>query len=198
MKPDDGFDRDTDSINTLDEGLINTTSESEASPINIGIDAADDNASTSWAEASSTNLDAEDTRSEFTPDDIFNILGTAEAEDSTPPKNEEFLKQDMDDDWKSQYEVDDDQTKIFFFGRTDREKEDWFRRFAAATHKGAFVEIPKSDVDKVESISDTLVNNAALQEEYCTYMQTFQKVKPHLINFKFMAKSTINPIVRSL
>lgn len=115
-------------------------------------------------------------------------------------KNEEYLKEDMEDDWKSQFELDNlGQTHLFFFGRTQRDKEDWYRRFVAATHKGADASKYSHDkTDDVESVSSTLMSNAALEEDYYKYMQLFQKVKPYKAKIKFSCKSTMNPLVRPI
>ncbi|XP_066253655.1 testis-expressed protein 2 isoform X2 [Euwallacea similis] len=58
------------------------------------------------------------------------------------------------------------EVKIYIFGRTDREKEDWFRRLAAATHHAGD---PASDEEKD-------VDRVKLQLEYTKYMMLFNKV----------------------
>ncbi|XP_066253669.1 testis-expressed protein 2 isoform X4 [Euwallacea similis] len=57
------------------------------------------------------------------------------------------------------------EVKIYIFGRTDREKEDWFRRLAAATHHAGD---PASDEEKD-------VDRVKLQLEYTKYMMLFNK-----------------------
>lgn len=97
------------------------------------------------------------------------------------------------DDWAS-YTPDDSPTKIklYFFGRTDRDKELWFRRFAAATHKGAQLTKKELATDPSESVSDTLINDAMEESEYVKYMYSFKKVHPYRESH-LLASSFVRP-----
>lgn len=67
--------------------------------------------------------------------------------------------------------------KIYIFGRTDREKEDWFRRLCAATHKGVGVGISAGDLDSAdlkETVSDSVIEAAQTELEYLKYMSVFK------------------------
>lgn len=71
------------------------------------------------------------------------------------------------------------QTRLFFFGRTDREKEDWFRRLANATHKGAHISLnqpPDPDLDVQESVSQTLLDANTIMTDYRKFMALYTKV----------------------
>lgn len=67
--------------------------------------------------------------------------------------------------------------KIYVFGRTDREKEDWFRRLCAATHKGVGIGVAVNDMtsaDLKEAVSDTVIEAAQIELEYLKYMSVFK------------------------
>ncbi|RZC34748.1 testis-expressed sequence 2 protein, partial [Asbolus verrucosus] len=84
----------------------------------------------------------------------------------------------LPDDWGTFTPPDESptETKLFIFGRTDREKEDWFRRLTAATHKGA--NVPFNETADMESVvSTTLINTAMTEMDYIKYMQTFNKIR---------------------
>jgi hypothetical protein len=61
------------------------------------------------------------------------------------------------------------------FGRTDREKEDWFRKLKAATHKGANVPLSETSIRET-SVSHTLLDQAMSETDYIKYMLIFNKV----------------------
>lgn len=72
-------------------------------------------------------------------------------------------------------------TRLYLFGRTDREKEDWFRKLMKATHKGIDSLENKNnnvdnDVQSEETISSTLLHGASLEEEYNKFMMVYTKV----------------------
>ncbi|CAG9860576.1 unnamed protein product [Phyllotreta striolata] len=68
--------------------------------------------------------------------------------------------------------------KIYLFGRTDREKADWFRRLCLATHQGSgLVSFISSNPDIKETVSESLLNVANTELEYKRYMSMF-KVTP--------------------
>ncbi|CAH0564014.1 unnamed protein product [Brassicogethes aeneus] len=60
------------------------------------------------------------------------------------------------------------ENKIYIFGRTDREKEDWFRRLSAATHHESNLYVE----DKNEDSKEKEVENS-MENEYNKYMQVF-------------------------
>lgn len=62
------------------------------------------------------------------------------------------------------------ETKIYIFGRTDREKEDWFRRLIAATHQD------ESNIREVADYGDV----DSVKIEYLKYMSIFNKVKKNI------------------
>lgn len=83
------------------------------------------------------------------------------------------------------------ETHIYLFGRTDREKEDWYRRFVTATHKGAHLTTADNlSIDSQTSVSDTLITSAKNEADYLKYMAKFQKVLPFiLVQRKFLNSS---------
>lgn len=84
-------------------------------------------------------------------------------------------------------------TKIFIFGRTDREKEIWFRRFTAATHKGAqFSPKQKLHPRQFYNISSTLIQDAKELDEFNRTMVFCQLELP----YRFISKMAPQ-IVRS-
>ncbi|XP_076272264.1 testis-expressed protein 2 isoform X4 [Rhynchophorus ferrugineus] len=107
---------------------------------------------------------------EFNHDDIFLPCG----EDD---KNEEEDMHSLPDDWSTGSRNESPmEMKLYFFGRTDREKEDWFRRLVAATHHSE--EILMADMENVKD-SEGVLEVARMQIEYLKYMTFFNK-----INFK--------------
>lgn len=67
------------------------------------------------------------------------------------------------------------------FGRTDREKEDWFRRLKAATHKGANASLNES---YVEDTSQTLLQKALNETDYIKYMTILTRtVESKVVSF---------------
>ncbi|XP_019869679.2 testis-expressed protein 2 isoform X2 [Aethina tumida] len=95
-------------------------------------------------------------------------------------KNDEELLNDFDvvsSNADSSVSHDDSPTEhhIYIFGRTDREKEDWFRRLTAATHcqnaQRVDVEDKPDDVKEEEELSDL----ERVYNEYNKYMQMFIK-----------------------
>lgn len=73
------------------------------------------------------------------------------------------------------FQDSNNQIHLYFFGRTDREKEDWFRRLMKATHRGAHLD-PNLETELTESVSDTLVNAATLEMDYTKFMAQLTKV----------------------
>lgn len=70
---------------------------------------------------------------------------------------------------------------IYLFGRTDREKEDWYGRLITATHKDiGFFSTDSSNPDIKESLADPLIEAAQAELEYLKYMSAY-KVKQHNI-----------------
>ncbi|CAG9824129.1 unnamed protein product [Phaedon cochleariae] len=68
--------------------------------------------------------------------------------------------------------------KIYLFGRTDREKEDWFRRLCTGTHKSAtIVSTDSSNPDLRDAVSDTLSEAAQTELQYLKYMSIFKTSK---------------------
>lgn len=66
---------------------------------------------------------------------------------------------------------------IYIFGRTDREKEDWFRRLCIATHKEiGFFPIDSNNSDIKEPLSDPRLEAVQAELEYLKYMNVY-KVK---------------------
>lgn len=63
-------------------------------------------------------------------------------------------------------------TSLYIFGRTDREKEDWYRRLTAATHKGATLE----QLDRALDATNTIYDDVSRREQYEKYMLIFNKV----------------------
>lgn len=192
--------KDAESIVTVETLNVESTEVSEAS-VRTGEDLLEESASVDESIASTSQMISDDslTNTTVSKEEALNLLMNSKEEEVNYSSaiTEKFLKEDMEEDWVSQYEKETGETRLFFFGRTDREKEDWFRRFVAATHKGAALNIyEETNEEQKESISDTLVSNAALLEEYHKYMQTFHKVKPHKINYRFVQKTSLNPIVR--
>lgn len=73
--------------------------------------------------------------------------------------------------------------RIYLFGRTDREKEDWFRRLCTATHQGVgLTSFVSSNPDIKENVSETLLDATQTELEYLRYMSRF-KVIISTINF---------------
>ncbi|EFA08264.1 testis-expressed protein 2 isoform X2 [Tribolium castaneum] len=104
------------------------------------------------------------------PDDSDDKLLNEALDDALKDEENEVLLDEefesIPDDWSGLTPPDESptQTKLFLFGRTDREKEDWFRRLKAATHKGA--NLPSSDTCEILTESD-----------YIKYMMIFNKIK---------------------
>ncbi|XP_044252894.1 testis-expressed protein 2 isoform X2 [Tribolium madens] len=108
--------------------------------------------------------------SPLSPDDSDDKLLNEALDDALKDEENEGLLDDefdsIPDDWSALTPPDESptQTKLFLFGRTDREKEDWFRRLKAATHKGG--NLPSSDTSEVLTETD-----------YIKYMMIFNKIK---------------------
>lgn len=62
------------------------------------------------------------------------------------------------------------------FGRTDREKEDWFRRLTTATHKEiGFMSTDTNNPDDIkEPITNPLIEAAEAEMEYLRYMNVYK------------------------
>lgn len=64
---------------------------------------------------------------------------------------------------------------IYLFGRTDREKEDWFRRLAIATHKDmGFFSTDSSNPDIKETLADPMIEAVQSEMEYLKYMNIYK------------------------
>lgn len=64
---------------------------------------------------------------------------------------------------------------IYIFGRTDREKEDWYRRLTTATHKEVgFISSDSSNPDIKESSANPLLEAAQAELEYLKYMNVYK------------------------
>lgn len=70
--------------------------------------------------------------------------------------------------------------KIYLFGRTDREKEDWFRRLTAATHQNTTNLPVNPNVNCENEIHDHSVSETTrIYLDYIKYMSVFKVI----INF---------------
>lgn len=134
-------------------------------------------------------VNGEDITEELLPDLLEEEEEELVIEDDTIDDTMSFF-----DDWAS-YTPDDSPTKIklYFFGRTDRDKELWFRRFAAASHKGAQLNKRELASDPSESVSDTLINDAVEESEYVKYMYSFKKVHPYRESHLIFGRSSVCP-----
>ncbi|XP_063917342.1 testis-expressed protein 2 isoform X3 [Zophobas morio] len=119
--------------------------------------------------------DSEKAEEEKALDDAF-------QESTKDDEHEDVFDEDVEglDDWGTFTPPEDDSpstTKLYLFGRTDREKEDWFRRLKAATHRGAH--LPVTPTTTVRAISHTLLDKAAKELDYAKYMLIFKKAKSY-------------------
>ncbi|KAJ8942024.1 hypothetical protein NQ318_002778 [Aromia moschata] len=120
-------------------------------------------------------------------------ISDAALEDCPPPGEEDLLGKtnehheddvnSLPEDW-SMCSAPQPETpvgiKIYIFGRTDREKEDWFRRLCAATHKGAGVACTELGASEVkDTSSETLLEATQTELEYMKYMSVFKAPKRH-------------------
>ncbi|XP_018562200.1 testis-expressed protein 2-like isoform X2 [Anoplophora glabripennis] len=131
---------------------------------------SDSRASTPSAEIS--DLPVEDSSSVLGEEDLVN----------TNDQNEEDFNS-LPEDWSICSPPSRDSptgAKIYIFGRTDREKEDWFRRLCAATHKGVGLGIAVGDLspaDLKETASGCVIEAAQTELEYLKYMSIFKPSK---------------------
>ncbi|KAJ8915161.1 hypothetical protein NQ315_000413 [Exocentrus adspersus] len=120
--------------------------------------------------------------SDVAVEDSLSIPGEEDlVVNNTTEQNEDDFNS-LPDDWSlcSPASQQDSPTcvKMYIFGRTDREKEDWFRRFSAATHKGVGVGITDlNSVELKETVSETLIDAAQTEFEYLKYMSVFKPSK---------------------
>lgn len=71
-------------------------------------------------------------------------------------------------------------TKLYFFGRTDRDKECWFQRFVAATHKGAQCSYAqKLTAARSMNISNVLILGAQNQDNFEKILEFSQLKLPY-------------------
>ncbi|KAJ8950583.1 hypothetical protein NQ314_007807, partial [Rhamnusium bicolor] len=130
---------------------------------------SDSRASTPSADISDAAVD--DSPSAPGEEDV--LIGTSE-------QNEEDFNS-LPDDWSICSPPQQDSPtgeKIYVFGRTDREKEDWFRRFSAATHKGVgIVSNELGNVDVKDTVSESLIEAAQTELDYLKYMSVFKPSK---------------------
>lgn len=107
--------------------------------------------------------EGEENGDEDDEDDIFKEICMADDE-----QDEESLSMD----WTTFVsEVGLAETRIYLFARTDREKEDWYRRFVTATHREAGFS-DQTDSQKPEA----KLNNVWDEQEYLKYMNRYQKL----------------------
>lgn len=116
--------------------------------------------------------------SDDSPPAALNITSSTTApvdEPSLPQSSSEVVNEeefhDILDDWSNVSPGDSpSEIRIYIFGRTDREKEDWYRRLTAATHNKESSQ-PNSD----DSISESTLPTETTIDEYMKYMQTYIK-----------------------
>ncbi|KAF5288346.1 hypothetical protein FQR65_LT12081 [Abscondita terminalis] len=69
-------------------------------------------------------------------------------------------------------------TQIYLFGRTDREKEEWFRNFIIASHRASDI---NESTDLYSQISNNVgCNSVHYEQEYEKFMNQFQKISKQL------------------
>ncbi|XP_045476118.1 testis-expressed protein 2 isoform X2 [Harmonia axyridis] len=80
----------------------------------------------------------------------------------------------LDDSWSNcTFDESPTETKIYLFGRTDREKEDWFRRLCMASHPQTITNIPtENGVDSAKAAS---VEPILKESEYTLFMASILK-----------------------
>lgn len=104
---------------------------------------------------------------ESNPEEVFQL----QKQDD---KNEDDDMHSIQDDWSaSSRNGSPVEIKLYIFGRTDREKEDWFRRLAAATHHHDEISVDETDNLKGNI---NLLEDAKTQLEYIKYMTFFNKL----------------------
>ncbi|XP_022917280.2 testis-expressed protein 2 isoform X1 [Onthophagus taurus] len=108
--------------------------------------------------------DEGDSKKINTTDDMDEFTDVEESDDEDNKLDNDEDEKETNLDWNGM-NLDTKQTRIYLFGRTDREKEDWYRRLIAATH-------PNSEESNLSS---------PLEEEYATYMKS-HKEKVELSN----------------
>ncbi|XP_056641762.1 testis-expressed protein 2 isoform X3 [Diorhabda sublineata] len=127
-------------------------------------------------EGEDLDLDS-DSRASTPSADISDIADSPVLEDDESGQKEDKNQVEkcngVQDDWSPITGVEDSNDsnyiKLYLFGRTDREKEDWYRRLSAATHnnKNLETELDESDPkDGTDNIEEEL--------EYLRYMSTFK------------------------
>lgn len=106
-----------------------------------------------------------------------------------------FEKDEEDDrsiteDWETLLDENSQETKLYFFGRTGRDKEDWFRRLVLASRNQQEIKIEvknededisvSSEVDssiKSENLESEKKEERDVEEEYLEYMTRLGPVK---------------------
>ncbi|KAK4874750.1 hypothetical protein RN001_014110 [Aquatica leii] len=114
-------------------------------------------------------------------DDDFNGVENEDDEDSLKEEDDE-LSEDSLCDWGAFLSQDSPNgTQIYLFGRTDREKEEWYRNFTNSTRKGSDVKDENSD--SVVQFSDNVNTTLPYEQDYIKYMNQFQKLSKQISNF---------------
>jgi hypothetical protein len=124
----------------------------------------------------------DDLEERLVDDDTHKIMDEALRDSLSKDEESEIMLEDefdvVPDDWATTTPTDEEsptQTRLYLFGRTDREKEDWFRKLKAATHKGANVPLSETSIRET-SVSHTLLDQAMSETDYIKYMLIFNKV----------------------
>lgn len=130
--------------------------------------------------------------------DISDIADSPVLEDEElgqkEDKNHEDKYNGVLDDWSVITGVEDiDQIddsnyiKLYLFGRTDRQKEDWYRRLCAATHPNKNLELKPDDSDSKDG-SENIGEIAQNELEYLRYMSIFRPTRRSTNNLKVNEK----------
>ncbi|ERL93017.1 hypothetical protein D910_10319 [Dendroctonus ponderosae] len=110
-----------------------------------------------------------------------------EAEEKPAEKSQRFSKlaedQDIDLDSDSRASTPSPEIAIYIFGRTDREKEDWFRRLAAATHQDG------GNIREAAGYGDA--DSVKTEMEYLKYMSIFNKKKLQTIKLPYFIEEIL-------
>ncbi|KAL3273248.1 hypothetical protein HHI36_014702 [Cryptolaemus montrouzieri] len=95
-----------------------------------------------------------------------------DLEKSVEPDDENENPSILEESW-SNCTLDESptDTKIYLFGRTDREKEDWYRRLTAATHP----QIPNTSKEAGELKKAASMESILKDSEYAVYMSSIIK-----------------------
>ncbi|XP_060522964.1 testis-expressed protein 2 isoform X2 [Cylas formicarius] len=112
-------------------------------------------------------LDSDSRESSPSPED----LGVDDS--TTAGDDEEYLDLPATEHLSQEEDGNSVEQNLYIFGRTDREKEDWFRRLAAATHQVSETTINEHDHD--HEISANITQSVHVEDEYLKYMSVFNK-----------------------